>query len=151
MVPCLFSIDDEIFEHTMKAFPELAEEPYEKLAKLDEDWMKSNQGKKRWREFIAPSVFFLGSCFIYSRRSICLCSYEKKIKDYNFGSLIRTNARGEYGETNTIFGMTFFSSLLSYRPLLSLPPRCFSHKVSLLIYPSHPDTGMSPRQNKLSY
>lgn len=50
----LSSIDDEIFEHTMKAFPELAEEPYEKLTKLDEDWMKSNQGKKRWREFIAP-------------------------------------------------------------------------------------------------
>jgi hypothetical protein len=31
-------------------------------------------------------------------------SYEKKVKDYNFGSLIRTDARQEYGETNTIFG-----------------------------------------------
>lgn len=30
--------------------------------------------------------------------------YEKKIKDFNFGSLIRTDATQEYGETNTIFG-----------------------------------------------
>lgn len=30
--------------------------------------------------------------------------YEKKVKDYNFGSLIRTDAREEYGEKNTIFG-----------------------------------------------
>ena len=29
--------------------------------------------------------------------------YEKKVKDYNFGSLIRTDARQEYSETNTIF------------------------------------------------
>jgi hypothetical protein len=45
-------IDDEIYEHTMKVFPELAEEPYEKLVKLDEEWMKSPGGKDRWREFI---------------------------------------------------------------------------------------------------
>ena len=31
------------------------------------------------------------------------CRYEKKVKDYNFGSLIRTDARQEYSETNTIF------------------------------------------------
>ena len=30
--------------------------------------------------------------------------YEKKITDYNFGSLIRTDAMKEYSETNTIFG-----------------------------------------------
>ena len=30
--------------------------------------------------------------------------YEKKIKDHNFGSLIRTDARDEYAEKNTIFG-----------------------------------------------
>ena len=36
---------------------------------------------------------------------LCLRSsrYEKKVKDYNFGSLIRTDARQEYSETNTIF------------------------------------------------
>ena len=30
--------------------------------------------------------------------------YENKVKDYNFGSLIRTDARKEYAEANTIFG-----------------------------------------------
>ncbi|KAI0708661.1 hypothetical protein C8Q76DRAFT_799893 [Earliella scabrosa] len=76
-------IDDEIFEHAMQTFPELAENEYEKVVKLDEDWMKSDEGKKRWRDFIQQ--------------------YEKKVKDYNFGSLIRTDARQEYSETNTIF------------------------------------------------
>lgn len=30
--------------------------------------------------------------------------YEKKVKDHNFGSLIRMNCEDEYSETNTIFG-----------------------------------------------
>ncbi|KIY47312.1 DUF757-domain-containing protein [Fistulina hepatica ATCC 64428] len=75
--------DDEIFEHLMKDFPEYAEPPYEKLAKLDEDWMKTKDSKDRWRKFVQ--------------------AYEKKIKDYNFGCLIRTNAHEEYTERNTIF------------------------------------------------
>ncbi|KAF8731528.1 hypothetical protein AX14_004729 [Amanita brunnescens Koide BX004] len=75
--------DDEIFAHTMEKFPELAEPPHEKLTKLDEEWLKSADGKKKWRDFILQ--------------------YENKIKDYNFGSLIRTDAREEYGESNTIF------------------------------------------------
>ncbi|KAA1474617.1 DUF757-domain-containing protein [Dentipellis sp. KUC8613] len=78
----LTKFDDEIFEHTLKDFPELSE-PHEKLIRLDEDWMKSKDGKERWRAFIS--------------------AYEKKIKDYNFGSLIRTDAEKEYSETNTIF------------------------------------------------
>ncbi|KAK0205544.1 DUF757-domain-containing protein [Desarmillaria ectypa] len=79
----LTKFDDEIFEHALKAFPEMTSEPYDKLTKLDEDWMKSKEGKERWRVFIQ--------------------TYEKKVKDYNFGSLIRTDAREEYGEKNTIF------------------------------------------------
>ena len=40
-----------------------------------------------------------------ARLTVCVrCRYEKKVKDYNFGSLIRTDARQEYSETNTIFG-----------------------------------------------
>jgi hypothetical protein len=35
---------------------------------------------------------------------LVLCRYEKKIQEYNFGSLIRTDAKQEYTETNTIFG-----------------------------------------------
>ena len=77
-------IDDEIFEDLSAKFPELVTEPYETLIKLDEDWMKSADGKKRWREFIEQ--------------------YKDKVKDYNFGSLIRTDCRDEYGERNTIFG-----------------------------------------------
>ncbi|KZT26079.1 DUF757-domain-containing protein [Neolentinus lepideus HHB14362 ss-1] len=79
----LTKFDDEIFEHVMKDFPELAEEPYDKVTKIDEEWMKSKEGKERWRQFIQ--------------------AYEKKVKDYNFGSLIRTDAREEYAELNTIF------------------------------------------------
>ncbi|KZT64108.1 DUF757-domain-containing protein [Daedalea quercina L-15889] len=79
----LTKIDDEIFEHTMADFPELKDDDYAKVTVLDEEWMKSKEGKERWRKFIE--------------------SYEKKVKDYNFGSLIRTDARGEYGEKNTIF------------------------------------------------
>lgn len=45
-------LDDEIFEHTMREFPELNVEPYDKVVKLDEEWMKSPEGKERWRKFI---------------------------------------------------------------------------------------------------
>ena len=45
-------IDDEIFEHTMKTFPELSDNAYEKLIKLDEEWLKSVERKQRWRVFI---------------------------------------------------------------------------------------------------
>ncbi|KAF8237616.1 DUF757-domain-containing protein [Tricholoma matsutake] len=79
----LTKIDDEIFEHTMKAFPEFSGTAHEKLINLDEDWMKSAEGKQRWRVFIE--------------------SYAKKVKDHNFGSLVRTDAKKEYAETNTIF------------------------------------------------
>ncbi|KAI5121915.1 hypothetical protein M0805_000244 [Coniferiporia weirii] len=79
----LTKIDDEIFEDLSAKFPELVTAPYERLVKLDEDWMKSNDGKKRWREYVE--------------------AYKDKVKDYNFGSLIRMDCRDEYGETNTIF------------------------------------------------
>ncbi|KAI0791572.1 polysaccharide biosynthesis-domain-containing protein [Irpex lacteus] len=75
--------DDEIFEHLKRDFPEMFEEPYDKITKLDEEAMKSKEGKEKWRKFIE--------------------SYKETIKDYNFGSLIRTDARDEYSETNTIF------------------------------------------------
>jgi len=79
----LTRLDDEIFEDLKTTFPELLEPPYKMLIKLDEDWMKSVDGKDRWRKFIG--------------------GYEKTVKDYNFGSLIRTDSTNEYGETNTIF------------------------------------------------
>lgn len=48
----------------MAAFPEFAEESHEKLTKLDEDWMKSEDGKKRWREFIESYALFLVFSFV---------------------------------------------------------------------------------------
>lgn len=32
-----------------------------------------------------------------------MCRYKDTVKDYNFGSLIRTDAHDEYSEKNTIF------------------------------------------------
>ncbi|KIM82720.1 hypothetical protein PILCRDRAFT_70144 [Piloderma croceum F 1598] len=84
----LTRLDDEIYADTMSSFPELSVDGYAKLIKLDEDWLKSESGKKRWRTFIN--------------------AYEKTVKDFNFGSLIRTDARREYAETNTIFGASVF-------------------------------------------
>jgi hypothetical protein len=51
-LPTLFSIDDEIYEHLLSIFPELAKE--DALRTLDEDDMKSAKGKERWRSFIMP-------------------------------------------------------------------------------------------------
>ncbi|TRM58057.1 polysaccharide biosynthesis-domain-containing protein [Schizophyllum amplum] len=79
----LTAIDDEIYEDVMSSFPELAEPPHDKVAVLDEAWIKSDDGKKRWRDFMNR--------------------YEKKVKDHSFGCLIRTEAKGEYGELGTIF------------------------------------------------
>lgn len=48
--------DDEIFEHTLRDFPEYAAAPHTGLIKLDEEWMKSKEGKERWRTFIEACV-----------------------------------------------------------------------------------------------
>lgn len=49
--------DDEIFEHTLREFPEFADAPHARLVTLDEEWMKSKEGKERWRAFITACVF----------------------------------------------------------------------------------------------
>src|SRR6267142_1893676 len=108
--------DDEIFEHILRDFPEFAAAPHTNLVTLDEEGMKSKEGKERWRSFInacvfppplpsfsLPFFFHLAACSIYKPRAL-MYSYEKKITDFNFGSLIRTDATKEYSETNTIFG-----------------------------------------------
>lgn len=76
--------DDEIYDHFVEEFPEYVEDP-EKARLLDEDQIKSAEGKKRWREFINK--------------------YEKKIDDFNFGTLLRLDANGEYDEANTMFSV----------------------------------------------
>lgn len=47
--------------------------------------MKSKEGKERWRNFIN--------------------AYDKKVDDFNYGTVIRTNPKFEYGEKETIFAV----------------------------------------------
>ena len=80
----LTKLDDEIYEHFKRDFPEI--DPVETI---DEEKMKSKEGKERWRNF--------------------MMQYEKKVDDYNFGTMLRSNPKFEYGEKETIFGMLQWS------------------------------------------
>lgn len=74
----LTKLDDEIYEHLKRDFPEFDPE-----ATINEDEMKSRRGKERWRNF--------------------MMAYEKKVDDYNFGTILRSNPKWEYGNEETIF------------------------------------------------
>ena len=76
----LTKIDDEIYEHLNKDFPE-----FDASATLNEDEMKSKDGKERWRKFISE--------------------YEKKVEDYNFGTMLRASPKMEYSQEGTIFAV----------------------------------------------
>lgn len=75
----LTKMDNEILEHFKKDFPD-----FDIRGTVNEDEMKSKAGKERWRNFMKE--------------------YENKIEDYNFGTIIRSNPKFEYGEKETIFG-----------------------------------------------
>lgn len=87
----LTKIDDEIHEHFKSEFPD-----FDPAATINEDEMKSKTGKERWRNFIM--------------------AYEKRVDDYNFGTMLRASAASEYEEKETIFGELgkgfFFFSLM---------------------------------------
>ena len=85
----LTKFDDEIYDHFKKDFPD-----FDATATISEDDMKSKEGKEHWRNFIS--------------------AYEKKIEDFNFGTMLRANPKFEYGEKETIFGMSA-SAFLEYR------------------------------------
>ncbi|KAL3466069.1 putative polysaccharide biosynthesis protein [Aspergillus heterothallicus] len=76
----LTKIDDEIYEHFKSEFPE-----FDPAATIDEDQMKSKEGKEKWRNWINQ--------------------YEKKVHDFNFGTMLRANPKTEYEQENTIFAM----------------------------------------------
>lgn len=78
----LTKMDDEIYEHLKAEFPE-----FDPAAVVDEDEMKSKTGKERWRKF--------------------MMAYEKKIDDYNFGTMLRNSPKVEYSQEDTIFGMRY--------------------------------------------
>ena len=77
----LTKFDDEIYEHFKKEFPD-----FDATATINEDEMKSKEAKEHWRNFIS--------------------AYEKKVEDFNFGTMLRANPKFEYGEKETIFGMS---------------------------------------------
>ncbi|PFH62654.1 hypothetical protein XA68_12525 [Ophiocordyceps unilateralis] len=74
----LTKMDDDIYAHLTEAFPD-----FDAAATINEDEMKSKAGKERWRAFMMV--------------------YEKKIDDYNFGTMVRDSPRAEYEEKTTIF------------------------------------------------
>lgn len=77
----LTKYDDEIYEEFVNDFPEYTD--LSKLNKFNEDELKTPVAKDRWRKLIAR--------------------FEKKIDDFNFGTLLRTDASQEYGQLNTTF------------------------------------------------
>ncbi|TID13451.1 DUF757-domain-containing protein [Venturia nashicola] len=76
----LTKLDDDIYEHFMKDFPDFDPE-----ATIDEDEMKSKAGKDRWRKFSLV--------------------YEKTVEDYNFGTMLRKSPASEYNQEDTIFAV----------------------------------------------
>ncbi|GAQ08037.1 alpha-factor-transporting ATPase [Aspergillus lentulus] len=76
----LTKMDDDIYEHFKREFPD-----FDPAAPINEDSMKSKEGKEKWRKFINE--------------------YEKKISDYNFGTILRVSPGVEYDQDTTIFAM----------------------------------------------
>ncbi|CRK29379.1 hypothetical protein VD0004_g5 [Verticillium dahliae] len=74
----LTKFDDEIYAHLLKDFPD-----FDPAETIDEDKMKSKQGKERWRNF--------------------MMAYDKRVDDYNFGTMMRTGPKFEYGQNEVIF------------------------------------------------
>ena len=81
----LTKIDDEIFEDFKATFPD-----FDPAMTINEDEMKSKEGKERWRNF--------------------MMKYENIVSDYNFGTILRTSPKFEYGEKETVFGDKLHSS-----------------------------------------
>ncbi|KAK3385406.1 polysaccharide biosynthesis-domain-containing protein [Podospora didyma] len=76
----LTKMDDEIYDHLMKEFPD-----FDPAKPIDEDEMKSKAGKEKWRSWMK--------------------AYEKRVDDFNFGTMLRISPATEYDEKGTIFAM----------------------------------------------
>ncbi|KAF2868018.1 putative polysaccharide biosynthesis protein [Massariosphaeria phaeospora] len=76
----LTKIDDEIYEHFKKEFPD-----FDASATINEDDMKSKAGKEQWRNFVNQ--------------------YENRVDDYNFGTMLRASPTTEYTQTGVIFAV----------------------------------------------
>lgn len=85
----LTKMDDDIYDHFKREFPN-----FDPKETIDEDKMKSKEGKEKWRNFMMV--------------------YEKTVDDYNFGTMLRANPKFEYGEKETIFGLASFPPKYSF-------------------------------------
>ncbi|KAK5992983.1 Protein PBDC1-like protein [Cladobotryum mycophilum] len=74
----LTRLDNEIYSHLKEAFPD-----FDPAVTINEDEMKSKQGKEKWRAFMN--------------------AYEGKVDDFNFGTMLRNSPKVEYEEDTTIF------------------------------------------------
>jgi hypothetical protein len=79
----LTRMDDDILAHLHADFPE-----FDPGATINEDEMKSPAGKERWRKFVMA----------YEKG-------EKKVEDYNFGTMLRKSSKTEYGEKETMLAL----------------------------------------------
>ncbi|XP_076650538.1 protein PBDC1 [Halictus rubicundus] len=68
--------DDQIYKTFRDTFPNL------KVDKIDEEELKSEEGKARWRPFCEQ--------------------FKGLVEDYSFGTLLRADCESDYLETNTI-------------------------------------------------
>ncbi|CAO3637452.1 unnamed protein product [Cunninghamella blakesleeana] len=75
----LTNIDDEIYKDFEETFPEI------NVQHLDEEQFKTPEGKEKWRKWVNK--------------------YEKRVSEFNFGTLIRIDSRDDYTEQNTMFGV----------------------------------------------
>ncbi|KAI8139915.1 putative polysaccharide biosynthesis protein [Fennellomyces sp. T-0311] len=75
----LTKIDDEIYKDFEESFPEID------VKHLDDKHFHTPEAKEKWRNWINK--------------------YEKRVNEFNFGTLIRINYRQDYTEQNTMFGV----------------------------------------------
>lgn len=82
------------------------------LRNIDEDAMKSASGKERWRKFIMPV-----SLPVHLGCDELTWQYEKRVTDYNFGTLIRRDCERAYDEDNAVLvtRVQFFGLEVSIR------------------------------------
>jgi len=78
----LTPIDDEIYADLLETFPEF-QQGVEAGKCIDENVMKSKLGKDKWNKFASR--------------------YEKRVNDFNFGSLLRIRSDEGLTHDNTIF------------------------------------------------
>ncbi|XP_052226298.1 protein PBDC1-like [Dreissena polymorpha] len=71
----LTQLDTEIYTHFRAEFPDM------NVDMLDLDSMKTAESKAKWREFCGQ--------------------YEKRVEDFNMGTLIRVNSKEEFSEVNS--------------------------------------------------